>query len=367
MSRFCWLFVGVVFVFSGLIKLNDPVGTAIKLEEYFEVFATDFGSFFKFFEGITRTLSVTLSALEVTLGVALLLRWQLHYVLRALLALCIFFGFLTFYSAAFNKVTDCGCFGEAIKLTPWTSFAKDMLLLAAIVVLLRTHERWLKPLTRRPLIGTLLVTSAAGVAVGIGVYALGHLPIFDLLAYAKGKSISQQMQNRAPYRFQYIMTKGSEEQTFDKYPTDTTWKFKQMVGPLNPEDGPKITDFRVWNDAGDYTQEILKGTKLILIIQSLTKLDRDRLPQTATMLQQAARSRYHIEPLILTSASQREFDVFRQEKKLAVPYYFADATVLKTVIRSNPGLLLLKDGVVLDKWHYHDIPSLRGIEKELDK
>ncbi len=367
LSRFCWLLVGVVFIFSGLIKLNDPVGTAIKLEEYFEVFAEDFGHFFLLLQPYSRTFSIVLSAAEVVLGAALLLRWQLHIVLRVLLGLTVFFGFLTFYSAAFNKVTDCGCFGDAIKLTPWTSFTKDMVLMAAILVLLRTYERWLKePLTRRPLIGTLLVTTVAGTAIGIGVYALGHLPIFDLLPYKRGNDIGALMKARAPMRYAYTLEKAGEEITTEAYPTDTAYHFKAMK-VLNPEDGPKITDFRVWNDAGDYTQEFLKGIKLVLVIQGLDRLDRDRLPQTAQLLQQAARSRLHIEPVIITSASQIAFDQFRHEKNLTTPYYFVDATVLKTMIRANPGLILLRDGKVLEKWHYHDFPTLRGVEKILDR
>ena len=367
LSRFCWLLVGIVFIFSGLIKLNDPVGTAIKLEEYFEVFAADFGSFFLRFKGFSRTLSITLSAGEVILGTSLLLRYQLNWVLRLLLAMTIFFGFLTFYSAYFNKVTDCGCFGDAIKLTPWTSFVKDMVLLAAILVLLRSHQRWLKPFSRRPLIGTVLVTSVAGIAVGIGVWALGHLPIFDLLPYRRGNDIGKLMKPEEPARYVYTFVKDGQEVRSETWLNDPPYKYKAME-VLNPETSkPRITDFRVWNDQGDYTQQLLKGNKLILIIQGLDKLDRDRMPQIAELMQQAARSPRHIEPVILTAAPQRDFDIFRHEKHLAAPYYFADATVLKTMIRSNPGMMLLQNGRVLAKWHYHDLPSLRGVEKVLEK
>src|SRR5687768_3771871 len=107
-SRICWLLVGGLFIFSGLIKINDPVGTAIKLEEYFEVFATDFSTMFLALEPYALYLSILLSALEIILGVALLLRWRLKDVLVSLLAMILFFTFLTFYSAYFNKVTDCG-------------------------------------------------------------------------------------------------------------------------------------------------------------------------------------------------------------------------------------------------------------------
>ena len=106
-SRGCWLFVGGLFIFSGLIKINDPVGTAIKLEEYFEVFATDFTTVFLALEPYALAFSIILSSLEIILGVALLLRWRLQTVLWSLLAMIVFFTFLTFYSAYFNKVTEC--------------------------------------------------------------------------------------------------------------------------------------------------------------------------------------------------------------------------------------------------------------------
>ena len=369
LSRFCWIFVGIIFIFSGLIKLNDPVGTAIKLEEYFEVFAQDFGSFFLVFQGSSRFLSILLSTAEVALGAALLLRYQLRITLRLLLALTLFFGFLTFYSAFFNKVTDCGCFGDAIKLAPWTSFWKDMVLLAGVVVLLYTHERWLKPYNRRPLIGTVLVTSATGIAVGIGVWALGHLPIVDLLPYARGKDIGQQMKPQEAARFRYTFLKpdGATIES-EEYLMDSTLKYQSME-ILNPETSkPKITDLRLWNDDVDnYEQELLKGNKLVLVIQGFEKLDRDRLPTIAELLRQVKASNRRIEPVILTAAPKDDFEIFRKEKGLLVPYYFADATVLKTMVRSNPGMLLLQNGRVLEKWHYHDFPSLRGVEKRLEK
>ena len=126
--------IGGLFIFSGLIKVNDPVGTAIKLEEYFNVFSTDFASFFAVFEPYALFFSVFLVVLEVVLGVAVLINYRMSVTIWVLLLIILFFSFLTFYSAYFNKVTDCGCFGDAIKLTPWQSFSKDMILLVLILI-----------------------------------------------------------------------------------------------------------------------------------------------------------------------------------------------------------------------------------------
>ncbi|RYU78328.1 BT_3928 family protein [Hymenobacter persicinus] len=362
-TRICWLLLGVIFVFSGLIKLNDPVGTALKLEEYFEVFAQDFGKFFLVFKSSARTISIMLSSLEVILGVAVLLRWHLRLTLKVLLALLIFFAFLTFYSAAFNKVTDCGCFGDFIKLTPWASFAKDMFLLGLWLVVF-FNFRYLRRVFAHGQLGVMYMTIASAVAIGIGVRALGHLPYFDFLPYKVGNDIGKLMKPSEPMRYKYIMERNGETKEFTEYPTDSTWKYKQMVS-MNPEAAPKITDFRVWNDAGDYTQELLKGNKLVLIVQGTDKADRDRFLQINQLILSADSSKKKITPLILTSSSPSDFDAFRHDVNLSAPFYYADATVLKSMIRSNPGFILLQDGVVKGKFHYHDIPTRAKLEELL--
>ncbi|WP_426493509.1 BT_3928 family protein [Hymenobacter sp. 102] len=362
LTRICWLLLGTVFIFSGLVKLNDPIGTALKLEEYFEVFAKDFGSFFSFFVPYSRTLSILLSSLEVVLGVALLLRWMLRQTLWVLLGLLVFFGFLTFYSAAFNKVTDCGCFGDFLKLTPWTSFAKDMFLLLLWVVVF-LNQRYLRRVFAKGTLGVMYITLATAVAVGVGVRALGHLPYFDFLPYKIGNNIPQLMKPREQAKYQYVMERNGETKTFTEYPTDSTWKYKSME-VLNPEASkPIITDFSIFDaEQQNHTDDVLKGNKLLLIIQNVQDADRDRFKDINKLMEATAKSRKQIRPLIITSSSPQEFDAFRHDMNLPGTYYFADATVLKSMIRSNPGFILLQDGVVKGKYHYHDIPDASKLE-----
>ena len=364
-TRVSWFLLGALFIFSGLIKLNDPVGTALKLEEYFEVFARDLPPLSGLFQSLgssSRLLSILLSSLEVILGVALLLRWHLRKTLWVLLVLLVFFTFLTFYSAAFNKVTDCGCFGDFIKLTPWTSFSKDLFLLGLWAIAF-FNQRFLRHSFVQGTPGIMVMTFASAIAIGIGVRALGHLPYFDFLHYKVGNNIGKLMKPSAPLRYKYVMEKGGKTQDFTTYP-DSTWTYQSMVA-LNPQDAPKITDFRVWNDDGDYTPELLRGNKLVLIIQNTDKADRDRYALINKLLTDAKASGLLITPLIITSSSPAEFDVFRHNANFAVPFYYADATVLKSILRSNPGFLLLKDGVVRGKYHYHDIPTIGKVEEKL--
>lgn len=343
--------VGGVFIFSGLIKLNDPVGTQIKLEEYFDVFAQDFSALAPFWEALiplALPLSVALCSLEVVLGVALLLSFRPRLTAWVLLGLCIFFAFLTFYSAYFNKVTDCGCFGEMIKLDPWTSFWKDMVLLVLILLILAGSRYLPDNKTGR------WVAVATVLCLLLGVYAVRYLPPVDGLAYAVGQNIPANRKPSAPLRFRYVVTKGGKDFEFEQYPTDTAYTFKEMV-PLNPEANPRITDYRVWTDEGDFTDESFRGAHLFVVVQDVKKANTGSLDEVRALAKSLAGTPVRI--AILTSSSGDAINDFRHEHQLSMPFYYADYKVLKTIVRSNPGLWLLADGTVRGKWSYAAVPT----------
>jgi uncharacterized membrane protein YphA (DoxX/SURF4 family) len=190
-DQFSRFFVGALFIFSGLIKLNDPIGTKIKLEEYFEVFSVDFGSFFEIFIPYALEIGMILIVLEVVLGVAVLINYKMNLTTKILLALLVFFTFLTFYSAYFNKVTDCGCFGDAIKLTPWQSFYKDVILMVFVLHLF-WHRKRFDPILRT-MEGHAVIGIVTGISFFLGIYAVRHLPFLDFRAYRIGNTIPEQM------------------------------------------------------------------------------------------------------------------------------------------------------------------------------
>ncbi|MCE7059929.1 BT_3928 family protein [Dyadobacter sp. CY343] len=347
--------VGLLFIFSGLIKLNDPIGTQYKLEEYFEVFATDLPMFHDFFMGLIPLalyFSVFLCTAEVVLGIALLVGYKPRTVSWLLLLIIIFFTFLTFYSAYFNKVTDCGCFGAAIKLTPWTSFGKDIFLLALILIIVYYRKKF------RPLPTGIIVAVSTLASLGVAVYSLRHLPILDLLPYRVGANIPAQLKPSEPLRYLYTFEKDGKTFEYEQYPSDTTLEFKEM-NVINEDAKPKITDYKVWNDVGDFTEETFKGTKLFLIIKNLTDINTAALPDINKLLN-AVRGK-GVEPIILTSGNSDEIVQFVASHQLNAPFYYVDATVLKTILRSNPGLWLLKDGTVKGKWHYNDTPEAEEV------
>lgn len=349
--------VGGLFIFSGLIKINDPVGTAIKLEEYFEVFAADFAPFFTIFVPAALFLSVLLSVLEVVLGVAVLINYRMRTTAWVLLLLIIFFTFLTFYSAYFNKVTDCGCFGDAIKLTPWQSFIKDIILLALIMVIFLNRKNYQQPLSFKA--ADITIAAVTLLHVGLAIYAIRHLPYIDFRAYKVGASIPKLMQPSEALRYKYIMEKDGKEVEFTSYPNEQGYEFKEMI-LLNPEAQPKITDYSVWNNEGDFTEQTFEGNKLLVIMYDVTKANTASLKEIKELTNQLPPN---VEPVVLTASGEQIYEAFRHEYQLPIPYYFADATVLKTMIRSNPGLIFVQDGVVKGKWHFRDVPSAEQLEK----
>lgn len=348
-------FVGLLFIFSGLVKLNDPLGTAIKMEEYFEVFSTDISEVFHYFIPYGLSVGLFVVILEVLLGVAVLIYYRMELTSWILLLLIVFFTFLTFYSAAFNKVTDCGCFGDAIPLDPWQSFFKDIILLVLtlfIFVRRKTYKSSLSDISGNIVMGIVLVLNVA-----LGYYAIEHLPPVDFRPYRVGADIRASMQPSEDFRYKYLMEKDGEILEFENYPTDTSFKFVEMI-LLNPEAEPKITDFNVWNEDGDYTEEIFNGAKLIVLFVDVTKSRFDKVEKINNLITELGDE---VESLVITSSDEVTYENFRHEYQVPIPYYYADGTVIKAMIRANPGIMLMKDAVVLGKWHNNDIPSKEEI------
>lgn len=351
---FCRYSVGLLFIFSGIIKLNDPVGTQIKMEEYFEVFGTHFLTPYALY------ISVFMCVAEVALGFALLLFYRMWLTAPALLALIVFFTFLTFYSAYFNKVTDCGCFGDFIKLKPWTSFWKDIILLTLILPLFvwRKHLKgaW------NTVSGDVMVASATFLSLLFAIYCIEHLSVWDFRAYKVGNNIASLMRPSCPPKYNYIMVKDNKEYVFEQYPTDTTYQFKDMK-LTNPDCLPKITDYSLWNDEGDFTQNSFDGKKLFIIILNTNHAFTPHIPEIKRLIDECQAT--NIEPFIITASGKEAIASFISQHQLKVPYYFADGVVIKTIIRSNPGIVLLQNGTVMGKWHHNDVPQLTDLQKLL--
>ena len=349
------ILVGGLFIFSGLIKVNDPVGTAIKLEEYFDVFSYDIAAFFVYLKPFALQIGVVMVVAEVVLGVMLILGVKLRQTVWALGLMILFFTFLTFYSAFFNKVTDCGCFGDAIKLTPWESFYKDIILLIMISVLFIFRNE-LPENTPKWASLTAIVTLL--ISLGIAIFAIQNLPFIDFRAYKNGVSIPTNMQPSAQLNYTYVMTKGGETFNFDQYPTEEGYEFVEMI-LKNPEALPKISDFSAWNSEGDQSEFLFAGNKVIILSSNMAKMNDANLDQLSQLVKDLEGA--PVDVIFMAAATQEEIDAFLSQQNWSVIGLQADATVVKTIMRANPGVMILKDGVVMEKYHHNNTPEAMDV------
>ncbi|MBX9853495.1 MAG: DoxX family protein [Cytophagaceae bacterium] len=357
----CRLLVGGLFIFSGLIKLNDPYGTAYKLKEYFEVFAADFSPAFLKLAPASLFFSISISAAEVILGCAIILYYRMRITMWISLAIIIFFTFLTFYSFAFDKVQECGCFGTAIRLTALSSFIKDLILSALILVLFFQRKKLTMELKT---LDHIIIILSAILSFGLGFYTKEHLPIIEPTAYKVGNDLKILTKPKEKARYLWVLEKGGKEYSFDDehYPTDTSYKYKRHV--LLTDSAmlvPEVVGFRVYNDDGDFTDEALKGNKFFIIIvdpaEALSNCDKDCSTKMNALVKKMEAE--GMKTMILTVPSETySFEDYRHEVQLSGDYFYMDDTVLKTMVRSNPGFVMMQNGVIKGKWHYNDIEDI---------
>lgn len=361
-------FTGVLFIISGLIKLNDPVGTQIKLEEYFTVFSESFHPAFLNLVPAALAFAVLMCVLEVVLGVALLLQYRMKQTTSALALLIGFFTFLTFYSAYFNKVTDCGCFGDAVKLTPWQSFGKDIVL-SITIGLLFWYRNDLKPAVSEKL-GNVVVGISTLLSFGLAYYALQHLPPLDFRKYKVGADIAARIHLPADefevmHKMKNLKTGAIEEVTTNQYMErwqDTaTWQYLEAGSPklVKAGDPNRIADFKVYAGEQEMSDSVLVGRWLFVCITHAQKANKE--PFTAIKQLVDGLEGKGIRMAILTADGYDVAEPFRHEVQLGIPIFTADEKVVKTIMRSVPGLWQLNSGKVVGKWHYNDVPGVETV------
>ncbi|WP_338815302.1 BT_3928 family protein [Bernardetia sp. Wsw4-3y2] len=353
--------VGALFIFSGAVKAIDPIGTAIKLGEYFEVFATDVPSlhgFFHFLNQNATILAVIFVVSEIVLGTALLIGFKRKITVWLLFLMITFFTFLTFYSAYFNKVTDCGCFGDFLPLTPWESFTKDVVLFVLITILLVQ----VKKLTNKSNFLTFVVLSSITLLSGfLTYYAIEYEAPIDFRAYAVGKNISEQMKSKEPARYIYVMEKDGQEFRMEEYPTDPAYKYVSNELLNEAESKPKITDYSLWNDEGDFTQESLTEKRIFILVQNVAKGNFDKFEEIKKLINETTAKNANIKVAILTSDTQEAISSFKTSQNINFPFYYIDATVIKTIARSNPALWMLNEGTVIGKYSPNETPESQEV------
>ncbi len=356
---FSRIFVGILFIISGLIKLNDPVGFSFKLEEYFSPGVLDL----PFLMPYALAISLFVVILEVVLGVMLLVGFKVKFTVWSLLLMIVFFTFLTFYSAYFNKVTDCGCFGDAVKLTPWESFIKDVILLVLIVILF-FGTKHIKSIFGEKVqaIVTLMTVVVCGLFAN---YVLNHLPAIDFRPYKIGVNIEEGMSvpedaPKAVYDYAWRFKVNGEEKiivTNGGYPTVDGEFIDVETTEIQKGYEPPIHDFTIEKDGEDRASSLLSEDKLVMVIAyDLAKSNLNAFLGIKKVTDLARDKGYKV---IGMSASNEQYTkMIIDEYQLGFDFYFTDETALKTIVRSNPAVLVLEKGTIIQKVHYKDIEEL---------
>ncbi len=358
------LILGIVFIFSGFVKGVDPLGSTYKFTDYFNAFNIGF------LEPFALVLAIILAAAEFSIGVSLLFRFRYRIGVWAVLVFISFFTIITFILALTNPVSDCGCFGDAIILTNWQTFFKNLILLPFVL-----HIFWFRASRKdvfTPPFSWLALMVFTLVFLGIEFHAYRHLPMLDFRPYSVGTYIPEKMSmpEGAPQdeikSFLYYEKEGTvEEFTEDNFPwEDTTWTYvdsKHILVKKGYE--PPIHDFTIVDETDtDITSALLsdEGYSFLLVAAHLEDADTEALnyaSRLAAWCGQAGHSFY-----CTTASGEQEIEEIRQTLDPAFGFHTTDEITLKTIVRSNPGLLLIKEGTILAKWAYRDFPDLEEFE-----
>lgn len=353
------IFVGILFIISGFIKLNDPLGFSYKLQEYFGSDVLNL----EFLIPYALGLSVFVVVFEVVLGVFLLIGYQTKFTIWSLLLMIVFFTFLTFYSAYFDKVKDCGCFGDALKLTPWESFTKDIILLVFILILFFGMKH-IKPLFSK-LPTTILALLSFLISLWFGYHVLMHLPAIDFRAYKIGNNIQEQMATpedaqKPVLEYTWTFHINGENKEFV-----TNGSYPQVDGEYvgvetkTIEEGyiPPVQDFSIESDDEDLTSHFLEKDKLVIIaMYDITNAESEGVIKLKSFSDRAIENGYTV--IGLTSSGLDDKMRLKQTYNLKFDFYLCDEKVIKTIVRANPGIVVLNKGTVINKAHWNDLEAI---------
>ena len=356
----CRFVLAVVFIFSGFVKAIDPLGTQYKIQDYWDAFGWT-GVFPEF---VPFVASALLGMLEFCLGVYLFFGIRRIIAPRAVVAMMAVMTPLTFWLAWDHPVSDCGCFGDALVLTNWETFGKNVVLLAMSLVVLKWRRRLFPLVTTR--FDWLIALYGFLYILCMTVYCYRHLPVFDFRPYYVGADIRQGMsipEGEEPTEFEtrFVLQKDGVEKEFtlENYP-DSTWTFvdsKTVVIKQGYE--PPIHDFSMirYDDGEDITEQVLadEGYTFLLVAHQLGQANQSRMDLINELYDYCLEYGYAF--YCLTSSSDEDILKWQEDTGAEYPFCLMDNITLKTMVRFNPGLMLLKKGTVVGKWSIIDIPD----------
>ena len=357
---------GLVFMFSGFVKAIDPLGSAYKFQDYFLTFGLEWLS------PLAVVLAVLLSTLEFVVGAAVLLGLAMPWSALAGLIFMLFFTPLTLYIALTDPVPDCGCFGDAIIISNWDTFYKNIIILAASIIIFIYRKKippLLSPRKDWYLIGILTLA-----ILGLSAYSLRYLPVIDFRPWKVGNNVSELLIPTPEQADIYLIFRNKQTGETREYPaTDYPWDDAEWMDIweyhdqrrviIQPYVEAPISNFTIQDEYGDdFTEAYISNEdyQFIVVAYNLgTTSGRAFTRRINPLAEEAMDAGYSF--IVLTGTPYHIVEEFRHLHQTAYPFYQTGEVALKTIIRSNPGLLLLKDGVVLAKWPHRRIPSFEEI------
>ncbi len=356
------ILVGLVFVFSGFVKGVDPSGFAFRMEDYFIAYGLGWAS------PLSLYLSIFLCTIEFALGVALLLNLRLKSISWLLLLMMIFFTVLTFFDAIYNPVPDCGCFGDAVKLTNWETFYKNIVLIILVIIIFSYRNKFWPWLT--PNAGNIVVLFFALCFAFFSWYQYRHLPWIDFLPWKTGTNLKPENPGMAKVYLTYRNKATGEKKEYlsPNYPwNDSTWVSQwEFVGQRADDSGiSSKTTLKIFDTGGnDFTETIINnpGYQFMVISYSLDNASRKGFEKINRFDSDISHDGHSL--IVVTGSQEDKIQSFRKGLHPDIEFYQADDVDLKMMIRANPGIILLKDGVILGKWHYRDLPDYGKLKKK---
>lgn len=355
------ILVAVTFIFSGFVKLVDPLGSAYKFQEYFGADVLNL----EFLIPYALPFSIFLIIAEIILGVQLLVGFKPKLTVWALFIMIIIFLYLTWYSAYYDKVTDCGCFGDAITLTPWETFYKNIVLVVLIAFLLISTKN-IKPVFSKNF-AMWVSFGSFFVFLFITYYVLKHLPIIDFRAYAVGKNIPEGMvlpegAKPAVYEDTWIYNVNGEDSEFTT--EEKPWNLEgatfvdRKTKLIEKGYEPPIHDFTMEKDDVDFTDFLMQKEKLMLVVMyNLDKVDKQSLTKVKDISTRAMQEGYDV--YAFSASNQTDYEIIKKEFDLDFDLLFCDETTLKTIVRANPGIVTLNKGTITGKWNANDADKVK--------
>jgi uncharacterized membrane protein YphA (DoxX/SURF4 family) len=365
----CRIIIGLVFVFSGFVKGIDPLGTTYKLTDYFNAFNMGF------LEPLSLAFSILLNMSEFLLGIGLLLGvFQRFFIWMASVYMLVFTP-LTFVLAIYNPVTDCGCFGDAIVMTNWQTFFKNLVIVATLFPVFFNRNKLISSLSIKK--QWVIIGVALTGFLFISEQTYHHLPYIDFRPYKTGTYIPDAMtipegMPTDSFTYSFLYKKGDELKEFaieELISLDSTWQWVETKSKqVRKGYEPPIHDFSFTNELGkNITDSLLYDTSYVFLAVShkIQKADAEGLEKLKSSYFFSQQNKYNF--YLATSSSVDETSFLAVEYQLPFKFYTADDIMLKTVVRSNPGLVLIKNGTIIKKWHHNDLPDREELQQIIGK